>query len=281
MPEKQRESGLPKAKKALGQNFIVNPGICPKMVAASEIDNRFCVLEIGPGLGALTGALAQAAKKVVAVEIDGDLVPALRENMADYSNVEIVQGDIMQLDIQQLLDDRFAGEDIAVFGNLPYYITTPILMKLLESRLRVRRVVAMVQKEAAQRLCAEPGSRAAGAVSLAVRYYSAPSILFDVSPGSFFPRPDVTSSAIRLDILQSPAVRPRDEAHMFRVIKAAFAQRRKTAANAISAGMKLEKDVVQQALASLGVDAAIRPERLDLQQFCALSDYFVGFETVE
>lgn len=270
MAKKQDPRTAP--KKAYGQNFIVNPGICPKMVAAAGIDERFGVLEIGPGKGALTTAIAERAQKVVAVELDADLLPPLRENLRAYNNVEIVQGDILKLDIARLIAEHFSGLRVAVMGNLPYYITSPILMNLLEARLPIESVTAMVQREAAVRLCAEPGSRESGAVTLAVHYYSTPHLLFDVSPGSFYPRPKVTSSVIRLDVRALPAVQPRDEKGMFAVIKAAFSQRRKTAANAISAGMRLPKAVVQQALDDIGADAAIRPERLTLAQYAQLSD---------
>lgn len=259
-------------KKALGQHFIINPGICPKMVAASGLDRSFSVLEIGPGLGILTAELAKTAKKVVAVELDGDLIPKLRENMRAFDHVEIMQGDILKLDLAEIIKTRLDGGRIAVFGNLPYYITSPIIMRLLESRLPAEMVVAMVQREAAQRLCAVPGSRQAGAVTMAVRYYSRPQICFDVSPGSFFPPPKVTSSVIKLEVLAQPSVAPRDPGRMFAIIKAAFAQRRKTAANAIAAGLGVEKAAVETALDDLGLPREIRPERLTMEQFAQISD---------
>lgn len=266
------------AKKAYGQNFIINPGICPKMVEGSGIDETFGVLEIGPGLGALTVEIAKRAKKVVAIEIDGSLIPRLKENLYGYDNVEIIQGDVMKLDIKKILAESFEGMKVAVMGNLPYYITSPILMRLLEERLPVESITAMVQKEAAQRLCARPGSRESGAVTLAVRYYSEPCILFDVSPGSFYPKPKVMSSVIRLDVRKTPAVAVQNEQLMFAVIKAAFAQRRKTAANAVSAGMHLPKEAVLAALAQCELAADIRPERLTLENFAQLSDLLDGHE---
>lgn len=271
MNSNKYSGSMPAPKKAYGQNFIVNPGICPKMVASSGIDKSFGVLEIGPGLGALTSELARAAKKVVAIEIDAELIPRLTENTSEFDNIEIICGDIMKLDIAQIISQHFCGMDVAVFGNLPYYITSPIIMKLLEERLAVKMIVAMVQREAAERLCAAPGSRETGAVTLAVRYYSDPKKLFDVAPGSFFPVPKVTSSVIKLDVLQQPLVRPQDEKDMFATIKAAFSQRRKTAANSISAGLGIDKGTVKAALEQSGLASDIRPERMTLADFASLS----------
>lgn len=265
-------------KKAYGQNFIVNPGICPKMVDASGIDDTFGVLEIGPGLGALTTQLANMARKVVAIELDKDLLSRLHENICMHDNITVIHGDVMQLDLARIIEQHFDGMPVAVFGNLPYYITSPIIMRLLEEELPVQMIVAMVQKEAAQRLCAKPSSRETGAVTLAVRYYSEPAMLFDVSPGSFFPQPKVTSSVIKLDVLKERAACPKDKRHMFQVIKAAFAQRRKTAANAIAAGMRIDKAIVAQALVAIGVDVAIRAEKLTIQQYAALSDKITQLE---
>ena len=265
---------MPAPKKAYGQNFIINPGICPKMVAQSGLDGSFGVVEIGPGLGALTRELAAAARRVVAIEIDGELIPKLQQETADFDNIEIVHGDVMKLDLKELINTRFGGMDVAVFGNLPYYITSPIIMKLLEEKLPIKMVVAMVQREAAERLCAAPGSRETGAVSLAVRYYSRPHKLFDVAPGSFYPRPKVTSSVIKLDVLEQPAACPCDKKRMFAIIKAAFSQRRKTAANSISSGTDIDKADIIKALVHIGVTEDIRPERLTIAQFAALSDFF-------
>ena len=259
-------------KKQYGQNFIINPGVCPKFVDACGIDERFGVIEVGPGLGALTLELAKTGARVTAVEIDRDVIPTLRENTAPYPNVEILEGDILQQDVAALIAERFAGRPVAVVGNLPYYITSPILMKLLEDKLPIQFVAAMVQKEAAQRLCAPEGSRESGAVTLAVRYYSEPHMLFDVSPGSFWPPPSVMSTVIRLDVLPVPRVSPKDEAGMFRVIKAAFSQRRKTAVNAVSAGLGLSKEQTAEAFRAAALPPDIRPERLTLADFCALSD---------
>ncbi len=258
-------------KKLFGQNFLVNQGVCAKIADACVPEPGWGVVEIGPGLGALTKELAKRAKRVVAVEIDTALVPLLQKNLAEFDNVEIVCADALKTDLHALLRERLGGLRVTAAGNLPYYITSPILMSVLESRLPVEQIVAMVQKEAAVRLCAGEGSRESGAVTLAVRYYSEPSLLFDVSQGSFYPPPKVTSSVIRLRVRPHEAA-PADEAWMFSVIRAAFSQRRKTAANAISAGLGLDKAAVAAGIEAVGLNAAARPERMTLRDFAALSD---------
>lgn len=258
--------------KGFGQNFIVNPGICPKIVEAAGIDETWGVLEIGPGIGVLTKELAARAARVVAVEIDERLPPLLAETLSDCHNVEIVQGDVLKTDLAALFAQKLAGLKIAVCANLPYYITSPIIMKLLEERLPIEHLTVMVQKEAADRLAAQPGTRLAGAITYAVHYYAAPRTLFTVQPGSFFPPPKVTSAVIQMTLHKTPPCTPKDEAHMFRVIRAAFSQRRKTAANAVSAGLSLPKARVLSALAAAGLSETARPEQLTLPQFAALSD---------
>lgn len=258
--------------KGFGQNFIVNPGICPKMVEAAGIDRSFGVLEIGPGIGVLTKEAALRAAKVTAVEIDRRLLPLLDETLAEFDNIKIINDDVLRLDLAALIRQEFAGLRVAVVANLPYYITSPILMKLLEERLPVESITVMVQKEAAERICAQPGTRDAGAISLAVRYYAQPRILFSVSPGSFTPPPKVTSAVVQLVPQAQPPVHPVSEERMFAVIRAAFGQRRKTAVNAISAGLGLPKQQLQQAVALLGLDERVRPEQLTLEQMAALSD---------
>ena len=258
--------------KGFGQNFIVNPGICPRIAEASGIGPGWGALEIGPGIGVLTEQLCKRADRVVAVEVDKRLPPLLAETMAGYDNFKLVLDDVLKVDLRALLAAEFGGKPVAVCANLPYYITSPILMRLLEERLPIRSITVMVQKEAAQRLCAAPGSREAGAISYAVAYYAAPQLLFTVQPGSFFPPPKVTSAVIRLDLHDTPPVRvPNgDEAGYFRLIRAAFSQRRKTAANAIANGLNLPKAAVTRALADAGLDARLRPEQLTMEQFCAL-----------
>ena len=237
--------------KGFGQNFIVNPGVCPKIVEAAGIDENWGVLEIGPGIGVLTKELALRAKKVVAVEVDMRLPPLLEETLAEFDNVEIVLQDILKVDIAALIRKKFPGMPVAVCANLPYYITSPILMRLLEERLPVENITVMVQCEAAQRLCAPPGTRQAGAISYAVAYYASPRQLFTVQPGSFYPAPKVTSAVIRLDVRKTPAgdLDPAAERALFAVIRAAFSQRRKTAANGISAGLAADKAAVLAAMA--------------------------------
>ena len=258
--------------KGFGQNFIVNPGICPRIAEASGIGPGWGALEIGPGIGVLTEQLCKRADRVVAVEVDKRLPPLLAETMAGYDNFKLVLDDVLKVDLRALLAAEFGGKPVAVCANLPYYITSPILMRLLEERLPIRSITVMVQKEAAQRLCAAPGTREAGAISYAVAYYAAPQLLFTVQPGSFFPPPKVTSAVIRLDLHGTPPVRvPNgDEAGYFRLIRAAFSQRRKTAANAIANGLNLPKAAVTRALADAGLDVRLRPEQLTLEQFCAL-----------
>ena len=258
--------------KGFVQNFIVNPGICPKMVEAAGIDSGFGVLEIGPGIGVLTKEAALRAAKVAAVEIDSRLLPLLGETLAEFDNIRIINADVLKLDLAALIREEFAGLQVAVVANLPYYITSPILMKLLEERLPVESITVMVQKEAAERICAQPGTRSAGAISLAVRYYAEPKILFTVSPGSFTPPPKVTSAVVQLIPRADSPVHPASEKRMFEVIRAAFGQRRKTAVNAISAGLGLPKPQLQQAVAALGLDERVRPEQLTLEQMAALSD---------
>lgn len=258
--------------KGFGQNFIVNPGICPKIVQAAGIDEGWGVLEIGPGIGVLTKELAARAAKVVAVEIDERLPPLLAETLADCPNVKIVLGDVLKTDLAALLAQEFPGLKVAVCANLPYYITSPIIMKLLEERLPIEHLTVMVQKEAADRLSTQPGTRLAGAITYAVHYYAQPRTLFSVQPGSFFPPPKVTSAVIQMTLHKTPPCTPKSEAQMFKVIRAAFCQRRKTAANAVSAGLSLPKAQVLAALAQAGLPEAVRPEQLTLAQYAALSD---------
>lgn len=272
MPTTNPNPGGARPKKGLGQNFLINPAVAPKMIEQSGLDSSYGVLEIGPGRGALTKHLVESAKLVVAVELDAALAKSLPAQLGEPENLVIVEGDVLKLDLAALLARYFGDMRVAVFGNLPYYITSPILMKLLEERLPVEFITAMVQKEAAQRLCAAPATRQSGAVTLAVNYYAEPEILFDVSSGSFYPAPKVTSSVIKLTRRETPAVFPRSARAMFAVIKAAYAQRRKRAVNAIAGGLGAEKAAVEAAFARLGIDANARAENLSLAQFAALSD---------
>lgn len=258
--------------KKLGQNFLINPTVCPRMAEACGAGAGTGVLEVGPGIGVLTTELAARAEKVCAVELDSRLLPVLSETLAEHHNVHVVQGDVMELDLHTLLEQEFGGLKIAVCANLPYYITSPVIMKLLQDRLPVDSLTVMVQKEAAERLCAEPGTRACGAVSAAVWYYAEPDLLFPVGRGSFLPSPNVDSAVIHLRVRQKPPVEVADEAFFFRVVKAAFGQRRKAAANSISAGLSVPKSSVQAALQSLSLPEKLRAEQFTLEQFAELSN---------
>lgn len=258
--------------KSLGQNFLINPTVCPRMADACGADSDTGVLEIGAGIGVLTAELAKRAKKVVSLELDTRLMPVLAETLGEFSNVEVLNADVLKIDLNKLIDDCFQGMHVAVCANLPYYITSPVIMALLESRIPVDAVTVMVQKEAAARLCAPVGSRDAGAVTVAVNYYAQAEKLFDVSAGSFMPAPKVDSSVIRLNIRKEPPVEVSDEKFFFRVIKAAFGQRRKTASNSLSAGLGIPKDKVSAAIAAAGFEPSVRAESLTMQELARLSE---------
>lgn len=262
--------------KALGQNFLINPGVCPRM--AAECGAQACkgVIEVGPGIGVLTWELSQVAQKVCAIELDSRLFPVLEETLAGRDNVKLVPGDVMKLDLNQLIRQEFGGGPVCVCANLPYYITSPVILRLLEEGLPLTSITVMVQKEAAQRLCAAPGERECGAVSVAVHYRSQPKLLFQVGRGSFLPPPKVDSAVLRLDLRQEPPVSVADEDWFFRVSRAAFAQRRKTAANSLSATLGLPKPQVEQALAAAGAPENVRAERLTLEQLAALANALLG-----
>ncbi|WP_316608890.1 16S rRNA (adenine(1518)-N(6)/adenine(1519)-N(6))-dimethyltransferase RsmA [uncultured Ruminococcus sp.] len=257
--------------KALGQNFLINPSVCPRMAESAVEGEHTGVLEIGPGIGVLTRELLERAEKVVAVELDRRLLPVLDETLAEYDNLRVVNADVLELDLNKLIAGEFDGMDVAVCANLPYYITSPVIMKLLEDHLPVRTITVMVQKEAAVRLCAEPGTRDSSAITAAVRYYCTPELLFHVSSGSFMPAPRVDSAVIQLR-LHEPQVHPKDEKTFFKVIRAAFAQRRKTVLNSLSSSLSLDKTAVRAILESAGVDATARAERLTLGDFAAIAD---------
>lgn len=260
--------------KGFGQNFIINPGICPRIAEAAGIGPGWGALEVGPGIGVLTEQLCKRADKVVSIEVDKRLPPLLAETMAEYDNFKLVLNDVLKVDLKALLAEEFGDKPVAVCANLPYYITSPILMRLLEEKLPIQNITVMVQKEAAQRLCAAPGTRDAGAISYAVAYYAEPKLLFSVQPGSFYPAPKVTSAVIRLNVRKTPAVQVSngDEAAFFALIRAAFSQRRKTAANAIANGLHLPKAQVLAALQAAGLDERARPEQLTLEEYCALQN---------
>lgn len=258
--------------KALGQNFIVNPSVCPRIAEEGGAAPGVGVIEIGAGIGVLTAELARRAEKVVCVEIDSRLLPILDETLGEFTNVTILNEDVMKVDLADLIRREFPGLPVVVCANLPYYITSPILMSLLEQRLPIRSITVMVQREAARRICAQPGTREAGAISAAVRYYSEPGILFPVSRGSFLPAPEVDSSVIRLDVLPAPAVAVEDEALFFTVVRGAFGQRRKTVLNTLSAALGLAKDETRRILEAAGVSPGARAEELTLPQFGAIAN---------
>ena len=257
-------------RKNYGQNFLIDSHVIDKIIAAAEIDKSTKVLEIGPGIGTLTQYLAEAAESVTAVEIDDKLIPILEKTLADYDNVNVIHGDILKQDIGAI----FGGEPFKIVANLPYYITTPIIMNLLESRVPADSITVMIQKEVADRMKAEPGSKDYGALSLAVQYYADPYLAANVPPNCFMPRPNVGSAVIRLERLEEPSVNVKDERHMFKLIRAAFNQRRKTLANAVKnfEGLSYSREEVENALTSIGLDTRVRGEALGLQEFAALSD---------
>lgn len=258
--------------KSLGQNFLINPSVCPKMAEQSGAKKGVGVIEVGPGIGVLTCQLAERADMVVAIELDKRLLPVLDETLAEYNNIKIINDDILKIDLKKLIETEFSGMEVVVCANLPYYITSPVIMKLLEDRLPINALTVMVQKEAAQRICAEVGSRQSGAVTVAVNYYAKPQILFGVSAGSFMPAPKVDSAVIRLDILKEPCVQVEDEELFFRVVKAAFSQRRKTLPNSLSAGLQISKLAVTNALNRANVPVNYRAEQLTMEQLAKISN---------
>jgi len=259
--------------KNLGQNFIIDPGVCPEMAERSGIDSESAVLEIGPGIGVLTAELAKRAKKVLCIELDKRLLPVLAETLKDFDNVEIVNADVMKLNLGKLIEEKFGDTDVYVCANLPYYITSPVIMKLLESRLPVKAVTVMVQKEAADRICAPVGSRDSGAITVAVNYYAQTEKLFDVPSESFMPSPKVDSSVIRMNIREKPPVEIKDEEFFFSVVKAAFGQRRKTALNSLSSGLGISKQTVEQALVNCGFDTNVRAETMTMDKLAEICNY--------
>ncbi len=258
--------------KGLGQNFLVNPTVCPDMADSAGLDENTCAIEIGPGVGVLTAELAKRAGKVLSFEVDTRLLPVLGETLAEFDNVEIINQDIMKADLPAIIEEKCKGMDICVCANLPYYITSPIIMLLLESRLPIKYITVMLQKEAADRLCAEVGSRDGGAVTVAVDYYAESEKLFFVPRDSFLPPPKVDSEVIRLKVRKNPPVQVDDEDFFFRVVKAAFSQRRKTAENSISSGLGMKKEQVAAAIEKAGLEKTIRAEKLTMSDLANLAE---------
>lgn len=260
--------------KSLGQNFLIDEGALAGILSGADISEDDCVLEIGPGFGTLTQRLCGAAKKVVCVEIDKTVIPILEENLKDFDNFEIINDDVMKIDIKSLAEEKFGTENVKVAANLPYYITTPIIMMLLESKVKFKSITVMVQKEVAKRLCASEGTKDFGAISLAVQYFCNANYLFDVPNTSFMPPPKVTSTVVRLDLLDKPRVSVKKEEMFFKTVKASFAQRRKTLLNALSnAGFsRFSKAEISEILKNIGIDEKRRGETLSIDEFARLAD---------
>ena len=264
-----QENGFTFHKK-YGQNFLIDSHVIDKIISVADLDKNSRVLEIGPGIGTLTQYLAEAAGEVVAVEIDDKLIPILSKTLAEYDNVKVIHGDILKQDTEKI----FGGEPFKIVANLPYYITTPIIMNLLESGVPAESITVMIQKEVAERMQASPGSKDYGALSLAVQYYSEPYLAANVPPNCFMPRPNVGSAVINLKRLETPPVSVKNPEQMFKLIRGAFNQRRKTLANAVGNydGVTFSRENVETALVALGLDTRVRGEALTLEQFAALSD---------
>lgn len=262
--------------KGLGQNFLLDENVLDKIVEAAEIEDG--VLEVGPGFGVLTRKLAENSGKVVSVEIDKKLIPVLEYTLSEFDNVKVIEKDILKTDLNELIFEEFAGQKISVAANLPYYITTPIITRLLEERLPLKNIVVMVQKEVAARICAAPGKKDYGALSVLCRYYTEPEIVAVVPAGSFMPPPKVDSAAVKMKLRKNPAVRPKNEEYFFRVVKAAFAQRRKTLVNCLANGLSIDKKTAAEAILECGLPADIRGERLSVKEFADLADILCGKE---
>ncbi len=265
-------------KKSLGQNFLTDASVLAEIVGAQELTDDSCVLEIGPGMGVLTRELAKRAGKVVAVEIDTSILPVLEENLAEFDHVKVINRDILKVDLNELFREEFGeGKQVHVVANLPYYITTPIVMKLLEHTEGIDSIVIMIQREVARRLAAREGTKDFGAISLSVQYRARVTPICDVPPEAFHPAPKVWSSVVRLDLLEKPAVSVLDEAHFLKLIRAGFLQRRKTFLNSVSAdsSLSISKEAMKEALLSLGYPETVRGEALGLSDYARISDYFV------
>ena len=261
-------------QKKFGQNFLINTGVLEEIIEAAEITKDDFVLEIGPGIGTMTQYLCENAREVIAVEIDKNLIPILEDTLSAYDNVEVINDDILKVDIKKLAEERNGGKPIKVVANLPYYITTPIIMGLFESHVPIVSITIMVQKEVADRMQEGPGSKEYGALSLAVQYYAHPEIVVNVPPSCFMPQPKVGSAVIRLTRHEQPPVNVENEKLMFQLIRASFNQRRKTLANGLNnfPGLQLSKEVIQQCIEELGVPVTVRGEALSLEQFANLSN---------
>lgn len=256
--------------KSLGQNFLINPSVCPKIAELGGANENVGAIEIGTGVGVLTKELAARCKKVVAIEIDKALKPILDETLKDFHNIHVLFDDIMEIDLMKICKEHFGGMDIIVCANLPYYITSPVIMRLLEEQLPIKSVTVMVQKEAADRICAEIGQRECGAISVAVNFYSEPKLLFKVNRGSFMPAPNVDSAVIKLNIYDKPVYDVKDKKLFFKIVHSAFSQRRKQIINPLSSVFKIPKNELAEILIKNGIKPTARPEELKMQNFVSL-----------
>lgn len=264
-------------QKRFGQNFLIDSNILEKIVSAAEVTKEDCVLEIGPGIGTMTQYLAESAREVIAVEIDKSLIPILEDTLSPYDNVTVINEDILKVDIRKLVEEKNQGRPIKVVANLPYYITTPIIMGLFESHVPLKSITIMIQKEVADRMQVGPGTKDYGALSLAVQYYANPEVVAYVSPECFIPKPNVGSAVIRLDRYEKPPVQVENEEFMFKIIRAAFNQRRKTLANGLgnAPDLPITRAQATEALEELGFGASVRGEALTLEEFAKLSNYLL------
>jgi len=264
-------------QKKFGQNFLIDPHVLEKIIEAAQVTKDDCVLEIGPGIGTMTQYLAENAREVIAVEIDKMLIPILQDTLSAYDNVTIINEDILKVDINQIAEERNGGRPIKVVANLPYYITTPIIMGLFESGVPLKSITIMVQKEVADRMQVGPGTKDYGALSLAVQYYARPQIVANVPPNCFMPRPNVGSAVIRLDRYEEPPVQVSDEKYMFAIIRAVFNQRRKTMVNSLSnaPGLHLDKETILAVLDKMGESPTVRGETFTLEKFAIFTEHIL------
>lgn len=263
-------------RKEFGQNFLTNRDVVERIADSAAESEETMILEIGPGIGALTQKLCERYAKVVAIEIDRGLIPILGKTLAEYDNVKVIEGDVMKVDLPALIESEAEGRPVAVCANLPYYITTPILLRLLETHLPLTSITVMIQSEVADRLAAPAGSSEYGAITAVLGYYGEVRRLFTVSAGNFMPPPKVSSAVVRLDLYREPRYTPLSEAYFFRVIHAAFAQRRKTLVNALTGPLSIDKETLTEVITALGHTATVRGERLSTADFVALADALYG-----
>ncbi len=266
-------------RKNYGQNFLLDGHVMDKIIAGAGVTAKDTILEIGPGIGSMTQYLAEAASRVIGVEIDSRLIPILNETLAEYNNVEIIQADILSVDLNRLIEEKNGGAPVKVVANLPYYITTPVIMMLLEQKIPIENITVMVQKEVAQRMQASPGTKDYGSLSLAVQYYADPYIAANVPANCFMPRPKVDSAVVRLTKYETPPIQAKDEKLLFKIIRAVFNQRRKTLVNSLfnSPELNFTKEQITGAITGLGKDPSVRGETLTLREFADLTDLLLPY----